>query len=151
MNHILIIYHSQKGHTEQLAEACQKGALEESNIEVRIKKALDTTLDDILWANGVIVATPEYFGNMSGALKDFFDRTYYPAKGRGVNLPYALIVCCENDGSGAERNVQSIATSYTLRKSLETLNVKERDFQSGLEQAKDLGQMFAAGINMGIF
>ncbi|MCO5233666.1 MAG: NAD(P)H-dependent oxidoreductase [Chitinophagales bacterium] len=151
MNHILIIYHSQKGHTEKLVDACYQGILLESNVQVRMKKALDATLEDILWANGVVIATPEYFGNMSGAVKDFFDKTYYPARGQNVNIPYVLIISCDNDGSGAERNVQSIASSYTLRKSLETLNVKTNAFEEGLEQAKVLGQTFAAGLDMGIF
>ena len=148
---ILIIYHSQKGHTEQLAKACQQGANLESEVEVRLQKAFDTKLEDMIWADGVIIATPEYFGDMSGAIKDFFDRTYYPARHQEINLPYALIVSCENDGTNAERKIQNIAGSYTLKKSLDTLNAKALDFQNNLILAAELGQTFAAGLSMGIF
>lgn len=148
---ILIIYHSQKGHTEQLAQACQQGVSMESEVEVRLQKVFDSTLEDIIWADGVIIATPEYFGDMSGALKDFFDRTYYPARHKEINLPCALIISCENDGTNAERKVQNITGSYTLKKALDTLIAKDQDFEKNLGLASELGQTFAAGLSMGIF
>ncbi|HUH73565.1 MAG TPA: NAD(P)H-dependent oxidoreductase [Chitinophagales bacterium] len=148
---ILIIYHSQKGHTQRLAQASYQGVNKESDIEVRQKKALDANLEDVIWADGVILATPEYFGNMCGALKDFFDRTYYHARNIEINKPYALIISCENDGTNAERNVQSIASSYTLKKALDTLIAKDNDHENDLVKADELGQTFAAGLSLGIF
>ncbi len=149
--HLLIIYHSQKGHNEQLAKACLKGAEQEPEVDIRFLRAFDTNLVDVLWSDGIIIVTPEYFGNMSGAVKDFFDRTYYPAHEQEIHLPYALMICCENDGTGAERNIQTIATGYILRKTLDTLIIKEKDLESSLDKAEELGQTFAAGLCMGIF
>ena len=42
--------------------------------------------------DGLIIVTPEYFGTMSGAVKAFFDRTYYPAREQNIKLPFALII-----------------------------------------------------------
>lgn len=147
----LIIYHSQKGHNQRLAEACMQGISKEPATEIRFKKAFDTDLEDVLWANAVALVTPEYFGNMSGAMKDFFDRTYYPARAKMVNIPYILLICCENDGSGTERNIQSLAGSYILRPALDTLIVKEENLEAELVKAEELGQTFAAGVCMEIF
>jgi multimeric flavodoxin WrbA len=149
--HLLILFHSQGGNTEKLAEACLLGAQKEEEVEIRYKKALDTSLDDVIWADGIIIGTPEYFGNMSGALKDFFDRTYYPARDLAINLPYALFICCENDGSGAERNVDTIASGYILKKALNTLIIKEKDLENRLSELDEMGNTFAAGLAMGIF
>lgn len=149
--HLLILFHSQGGNTEKLAQACFLGAQKEDEIEIRFKKAFDTTLEDVIWADGIIIGTPEYFGNMCGALKDFFDRTYYPARELGVNLPYALFICCENDGSGAERNVDTIASGYVLRKALNTLIIKEKDLESRLSELEEMGHTFAAGLALSIF
>jgi hypothetical protein len=88
---------------------------------------------------------------MAGAIKDFFDRTYYPARDRNINLPYALIIGCGNDGTGAERGIETLDTGYVLKKTLETLIVKEDDLNKGLPKAQELGQTFAAGIDLGIF
>ena len=77
---ILIIYHSQSARTKLLADSVLKGVSNELNVKTRMKVAFDANLDDLLWADSVIFGTPENFGYMSGALKDFFDRTYYPAQ-----------------------------------------------------------------------
>jgi multimeric flavodoxin WrbA len=148
---LLIIYHTQSENTERLAEACFTGALKEHEVEVRIKKAFGTTFQDMMMADALILATPEYFGTMSGAMKDFFDRTYYPAREQHVNKPYALIISCENDGTGAERQIETIATGYVLRKALDTLIIKEHELEQHMAEAEELGQTFASGLAMGIF
>jgi multimeric flavodoxin WrbA len=82
--HLLIIYHTQSGNTGQMAQAVMRGCQEEAEVETRLLSAFDAVLDDLRWADGLLFGTPENFGTMSGALKDFFDRTYYPAE------PYQL-------------------------------------------------------------
>lgn len=140
-----------KGHNLRLAEACQAGILKEQDVEVSLKKALDTNIDDVLRADGIVLVTPEYFGNMSGLMKDFFDRTYYPAKGKGVSVPYCLMICCENDGSGTVRNIENFTGSYTMRKALDNLIIHDVNLEAELPKAKEMGQTFAAGVSMGIF
>lgn len=148
---ILIIYHSQSGNNELLAQECLMGVKAEEGCEYNIKKAFDTHLEDVIWADGIILCTPEYFGNMSGAIKDFFDRTYYPAREIELVKPFALMICCENDGTGAERNIMTLANGYVLKKVLDTLIIKEKDLHESLEIVREQAQTFAAGLSMGIF
>jgi hypothetical protein len=61
------------------------------------------------------------------------------------------MISCESDGSNTERNVQNLATSYTLKKALDTLISNDKDFDKALVFASELGQTFAAGLSMGIF
>lgn len=88
---------------------------------------------------------------MSGAVKDFFDRTYYPAREQNINLPFALIICCENEGEGTQRDIEKIAKGCRLRKSLEPLIMKDKEIETRINEAKEFGATFAAGIAMGIF
>jgi multimeric flavodoxin WrbA len=148
---LLIIYHSQSGNTEKLAKACFEGIIEKQEVAVYFKRALGTTLQDIQNCDGLIIVTPEYFGTMSGAVKDFFDRTYYPAREQNINLPFALIICCENEGEGTQRDIEKIAKGYILRKSLEPLIIKDKELEVRVQEAKELGQTFAAGLALGIF
>ena len=76
MKHLLIVYHTQTGNTGKLAEAVRAGASDEllTDVEVRYLKAAEAGPDDLLWANGLLLGTPENFGYMSGAMKDFLDR-----------------------------------------------------------------------------
>lgn len=151
MAKILLIYHSQSQRTFSLSQAVKEGLLLETE-EIRYKKAFDTKVEDVLWADGILIGTPENFGTMSGAVKDFFDRTYYPAREQGLNKPYALFVSCENDGTGAEREIDKIATGYVLKKALPALLVKGAKVDIfDLSQAKELGQTFAAGVALKIF
>jgi len=148
---LLIIYHSQGGNTEKLAEACFEGILRQNEVEVFFKHALGTTLRDVLNCDALLIVTPEYFGTMSGVVKDFFDRTYYPAREKNVNLPYALFVCCENEGQGTQRDIEKIASGYVLRKALDPLIIRDNEIETRRHEAVEFGQTFAAGLAMGIF
>ena len=148
---LLIIYHSQSGNTRTLAAAIFESCIEVQLANVLLKTAKETNLEDVLTAQGILIATPEYFGTMSGALKDFFDRTYYPARENQVNIPYALLVCCENEGQGTVRDVQKIAQGYTLRQSLNPLIIKDVEVNMRLQEAREFGLTFLTGLEMGIF
>lgn len=77
--------------------------------------ALATTDDHVLRADGYVLLTPANFGYMSGALKHFFDRTYYTCEGAVEGRPYALCVHGDNDTSGAVTSVEKIVTGWGLR------------------------------------
>ena len=151
MAHLLIIYHTQSGNTGQLAQAVLKGAQQEAEIDLRFKTAFEGELDDLLWADGILFGTPENFGYMSGALKDFFDRTYYPAEPHEINLPYAIFISAGNDGTGAVREIDRIVKGYPLRKVSEPVICKGEVTENHLQQAEELGYAMAAGLALGIF
>lgn len=151
MKKLNIIYHSQGQHVEALAQAVLAGAREETLVDTTLLKAKDATLEHLLEADGLIFGTPENFGYMSGALKDFFDRTFYPAEPHELNLPYALFVGAGNDGRGAITAVERIAIGYPLRKVAEPIRSVKQPTDEVLEACQELGHSMAAGIEMGIF
>ena len=151
MKNLLIIYHSQSGNTEQLARAALAGCQQEQAVESRLVGAFDADLDQLRWADALLFGTPENFGTMSGALKDFFDRTYYPAQPFGLNLPYGIFISADNDGTGAIRDIQRIAKGYPLRLVAEPLIANGEVTAEHLQLAKDFGLAMAAGLDMGIF
>jgi multimeric flavodoxin WrbA len=80
MTTILIIYHSQSGNARQMADAVVRGIDSVDNVTAILKPAQLATLEDLLSCSGLAIGSPEYFGYMAGQVKDFFDRTYYPAR-----------------------------------------------------------------------
>jgi multimeric flavodoxin WrbA len=148
---LLIIYHTQSGSTRCLAEAALKGALTEPEIEVRLLRAMEANIDDLLWSDGIIFGSPENLGYLSGGLKDFFDRTFYPAQPHQLNLPYGVFVSAGNDGTGALRQLERIVKGYPLRCVSEPIIVRGEVTKSGLKRCEDLGAALAAGLSMGIF
>lgn len=148
---LLIIYHTQSGNTGQLCQAVQRGAATESEVEVRCKMAKDGVLEDLLWCDAVLFGTPENFGYMSGALKDFYDRTYYPAEPYELNLPYALFISAGNDGTNAVRECDRILKGYPMKKILEPLIARGEVTDAHLQAAEELGQTVACGLAFGIY
>ena len=148
---LLIVYHSQSGNTAKLAVAVALGVASEAQVEFNLKCAFEADLQDLLAADAIIFGTPENLGYMSGALKDFFDRTFYPAQPHSINIPYALFVSAGNDGSGAVREMDRILKGYPMKKVVEPIIVKGEVFQKDLDNCEQLGQAFAAGLLMGVF
>lgn len=150
MKHLLVVWSSQSGRTEALMRAACEGAAEFADeVEVRCIGALAADLDDLLWADGLIVATPENFGYLSGAVKDFLDRTYYPAEGKVDGLPYAMLVSAGNDGTGAVRALERIATGYRWKRVCEPLIVRGEPDDAALAKCRELGAMLAVGMACG--
>lgn len=148
---LLIVYHTQSGNTGRMAEAVLRGARRESGCETVLKRAFDTGLDDLLACQGLIIGTPENFGTMSGVIKDFFDRTYYPAEGRTVGLPWAVFVSAGNDGSGAVAQIERIATGYGWKRVAEPLIARHGVTDEDIGRCEELGEALASGVALGIF
>ena len=90
MKTLLIVFHSLTDGTRQMAEAAARGAATELDVQVRLLFASQAQPSDVLTADGYIFGTPENLAAMSGLMKDFFDRTYYPVLEQINGRPYAL-------------------------------------------------------------
>lgn len=153
MKHLLIVYHTQTGNTGKLAAAVKEGATSElvDDVDVRFLRVREAAADDLLWADGLLLGTPENFGYMSGAMKDFFDRTFYAVEGRILSLPYAVFISAGNDGTGALSAIRRIANGYPFREVQEPLIAKGEIDDAYLATAHDLGLALAAGLEANVY
>ncbi len=153
MKHLLIVYHSQTGNTHSMAEAVYRGAThcDIENTHTRLLRAAEAGVDELLWADGLLLGTPENFGYMSGALKDFLDRTYYPVEGRIDNLPYSVFISAGNDGSGALSSIRRIAKGYPFQEVVEPIIATGTLTPQILADCEEMGMTLAAGLELGIY
>jgi len=151
--HLLIVYHSQSGTTTRMADAVVHGAKHKdvAGVEVRIRTALEADAEDLLWADGFILGTPENFGYMSGAMKYFLDRVYYACEGQINGRPWALFVRAGNDGSGAIASVRRILKGLAVREVQEPLLIAGEFDEARLAACEELGLTMAAGLEAGVF
>ena len=149
--HLLIVYHTQTGHTQTMARAVLRGDRRVPEVETRLRMALRAGLEDLLWAQGLLLGTPENFGYMSGALKNFLDRTYYPAQGKVDGLPYAVFISAGNDGRGALSSIERIARGYPLKPVCEPIIARGELSAEILQDCEELGETMASGVAWGIF
>ena len=98
MTTLAVIYHSRSGNTHQLAAAAQRAG-QEAGAEVRLRKVADipetmiadpeahrrladetadvpeATLDDLAWADAIMVGTPVHFGLPAPQIVNFIDHS----------------------------------------------------------------------------
>mgnify|MGYP001091708750 FL=1 len=163
MKRLLIVWHSRTGAARAMAGAAADAAAAEDGIEVVSKPAEQATAEDLLAADGYLFAAPENLAALSGEMKAFLDRTYYPALERLNGRPYAAMIAAGSDGTGAARQLARIATGWRLKPVAETVIVcthaqtpeailaEKRLSDADLAPCRELGATLAAGLAMGVF
>ncbi len=150
---LLVVAHAPSANTLQLVEAVLGGARnpEIGGVAVRHLPPLEAGPADVLGADALVLGTTENLGYMSGALKDFFDRIYYPCLERTQALPYALYIRAGHDGTGTRRAVEGIVTGLCWRAVQEPLICRGEWQQTFLDDCRELGTLMAAGLEAGVF
>lgn len=157
-----IIWHSRTGAANAIALAMQQAA-SAFDVDVHCIAADKASAENLLESNGVIFCAPENLASLSGVMKDFFDRSYYPALDRCNGTPYAQVIAAGSDGTGAARQLARIATGLRLRAIAEPLIVlasaqtpkdilaTKKLSAEQLAPAVELAAGFAAGLEAGIY
>jgi hypothetical protein len=151
--HLLLVAHAPSENTRRLRDAVIEGASapEIEGIRVLSLTPFEARPDHVLAAGAVVLGTPENLGYMSGALKDFFDRIYYPCLEHTQGLAYVLYVRAGHDGTGTRRAVESIATGLRWRPVQPALICRGPWQEGFVDQCRELGTLMAAGLEAGVF
>lgn len=149
---LLLIAHTPSPNLERIADAFLKGASAADCSNVRIIKEAPLTSNPtmLLNAEAVILLTPENLGYMSGAMKDWFDRIYYPTLELKQGLPCAAIIRAGHDGTGTQRALETITTGLRWRWVQEPLILKGKWQDDWLDNAHDLGMAITIGLSEGM-
>lgn len=163
MKTLLTVWHSRTGAACAMARSAAAGAGRESDVKAVLLTAEAAQPSDLLAADGYLFVCPENLAAMSGAMKEFFDRCYYPCLERLNGRAYAAMIAAGSDGQGAARQLTRIATGWRLRAIAEPLIIgtsaqtpeailaeKHLD-EDQLRLCAERGQAMAAGLAMGVF
>jgi multimeric flavodoxin WrbA len=132
------------------ARAALREAEAENEVQVIVKRAAEAGPQDLLDADALLLGTPENFGYMSGMMKDFLERVFYPCEGKVEGRPYALFISAGQDGAGARTSVERIVTGLRLRKAHEAIIALKEVSPETLAKCEELGATFAAGLALGV-
>jgi len=148
---ILIVYDSETGNTEKMAFAVAEGAEQISEVQVVVKKVDQTTLDDLVKADGIIMGSPTYYGQMSAKLKALIDESV-KVHGKLEGKVGAAFTSSGGTATGAETTLLSILEAMLVHgmivqgrahnKHYGAAAVKSPD-QKELEVCKELGKRVA--------
>ena len=148
MPRLLIVHHSPTPNLRAILDAVVAGARHEDieDVDVVVREALSTTVDDVLEADGYVIGTSANFGYISGAVKHFFDVTFDAASEQTRGRPFGYYVHGRSDTSGAERAMESITTGLGWQKVVDPLCFLGQPDDAHLAAAADLGATVAAGL-----
>ena len=141
MAKVLIVYCSLSGNTKAAAEAVAEGAAK-AGAEVVLKDGYAASFGDLLGCDAVAFGSYDAFSYMGGALKDFFDRAYYPTLDRVTGKPFAAFIT-HGGGGLAAGSVESTAIAFKLRKAAETVSIKGMPEGDALDMLGGLGSVLA--------
>ena len=147
MAKVLIVYHTLSGNTEKMAKAFEEGAKSVPGTEVVLSKAFDATLDDLLGCDAVAFGSADYFSYIAGALKDFFDRTYYPSQGKVMGKPYAAFATSGGGGETALKVLERLCSSFKLKKVIDSISAAGTPSTEVLVKCREAGKNLAKAVS----
>jgi multimeric flavodoxin WrbA len=163
MKKLLIIWDSVTHGSRALAMAAFEGAAQENDTLTQCHYCGEVTAEMMRNADAYLFCFPENLAAISGMMKTFFDRSYYPCLGQIEGRSFAVIVCAGSDGSNAVRQVERIAAGWRLKKiaesqiicthaqTTEAILAEKIIAPKDLKSARDLGMAMAQGLAMGVF
>ena len=148
MARLLVVHHTPSPATQELLEAALAGARDDAieGVDVVTRPALVASDVDALEADGYLLATPANIGYISGALKHFFDRVYYPCLEATRGRPFAAYVHGNLDTAGAVRAIESITTGLQWRPVAPVLTVTGAPDRAAREAVQELAATLAVSL-----
>lgn len=148
---LLIVVHSQSGRNLQLALAAFQAAQQEG-VEVKLLMAAEASAKELIHADALLLFTPEMNGMISGGMKEFLDRVFYPLEQtEKFALPYAVVLSCGNAGQSAAQQIERIFTGIRANKIQEPLIFHGEPNEESLAKSQELAEAMVAGLQMGLF
>ncbi|MDR7341853.1 NAD(P)H dehydrogenase (quinone) [Pantoea alhagi] len=131
MAKILVLYYSMYGHVETMAQAVAEGARRVGGAEVTVKRVPETmdaerfaqvggktqqdapeaTPDELPQYDAILFGTPTRFGNMSGQMRTFLDRTGGLWASGALYGKLASVFTSTGTGGGQEQTITSTWTT----------------------------------------
>jgi len=149
---LLIVAHAPSDNTRVLVDAVVAGAQHPDikGVEVCYRPPLEAAVEDVMVADGIILGTTENLAYMSGLLKDFFDRIYYPCLEAKQGMPVMVFIRAGHDGTGTKKALETILTGLKWKWVQEPLICRGDWQESFVQDCEELGMYMAASLEAGI-
>lgn len=142
MIEVLVIYYSRTGRTEILAKAVAEGAESVEGSRVKIVRVENVTLENFISCDAVAFGSPNYFGYMSGLMKDFFDRAW-SIRDKVAGKPAAAFTSGGGPSNSALLSLERIIEAFRMIKACDGVISSGTPTEKDLEACRKLGENLA--------
>ena len=108
----VVVYYSRSGNTKEMAQLIAE-SMSQSGVSTECKSVGDTSLNDLLGADAIVVGSPTYYGHMAAEIKKMFDDAV-SEHGRLDGKVGAAFSSSANIGGGNETTVMGIIESMLI-------------------------------------
>lgn len=112
MGKVIIVYYSRSGNTKKMAEIIEEGVSSEG-VDVTLKDVNETSAEELLDYDGIIVGSPTYYGSMAWELKKLFDDSV-KFHGQLEGKVGAAFSSAANIGGGNETTINDILNAMLI-------------------------------------
>lgn len=142
MTEVLIIYHSRTGKTEILAKAVAEGVKRVEGATAKILRVEDAKIEDLISCDAVAFGSPNYFGYMSGLMKDFFDRAW-SVRDKIYGKPAAAFTSGGGPSNSALLSIERMFDAFRMVKACDGVVSSGTPTTRDLEACRKLGENLA--------
>ncbi len=108
----LVVYYSRSGNTKQMAETIAS-AMNQAELPTRCKSVEETSLDDLIKADAIVVGSPTYYGRMAAPIAQMFDESVRK-HGKLAGKVGAAFSSSANIGGGNEFTILNIIVTLMV-------------------------------------
>jgi len=112
MVNVLVVYYSRTGNTKTMAETIAEAAHDEGAV-VRLKEVANASNDDLVWADGIVIGSPVYFGLPASEIKKFIEDSV-SVRRQLENKVGAAFVSSGHRAGGRETSVMALLQAFIV-------------------------------------
>jgi NAD(P)H dehydrogenase (quinone) len=112
MVNVLVVYYSCTGNTKTMAETIADAAHEEGAV-VRLTEVANASNDDFVWADGIVIGSPVYFGLPASETKKFIEHSI-SVRRQLENKVGAAFVSSGHRARGRETTVMALLQAFIV-------------------------------------
>ncbi|MEM2169132.1 MAG: NAD(P)H-dependent oxidoreductase [Candidatus Bathyarchaeia archaeon] len=136
MVNILIVYDSKTGNTKRAAHLISEGVRSAGDVKCVVKRVDETSLNDLLEADGIIIGSPTYFGLMSAKVKALLDKSV-EIHGKLEGKVGAAFTTSGGTATGAETTLLSIIEALLIHGMIVQGNPEDKHYGLAVVEAPE--------------
>ncbi len=141
---IAVVYYSQTGNTEKMAQLVAEGCGQVPGVEVKMVSLPGADMDSVTGADGFAIGSPDYFSYCAGHVKTFFDDAL-PYRHALAGKPY-VVFGTHGGGARVVESLERLSRGLGLKQACPGMMCMGAPADAEADHVRALGRTLAEGL-----